>query len=56
MWQKNYWPGAHIAVSQTSGLLKYLQLDLSPKLHPDSYVFGGEVYAGWFTDWGEGGW
>jgi hypothetical protein len=45
-----------VAVSQTSGLLKYMQIDLSPVLDPDSLVLGGEVYAGWFTDWGEGGW
>ena len=33
-------------------MLKYPNIDLSGVLSKDSLVFGGEVYSGWFTDWG----
>lgn len=37
-------------------MLKYLHLELSPKLDKDSFIFGGEVYSGWFNDWGDSSW
>jgi beta-galactosidase len=31
-------------------------LELSSRLDADSFVFGGEVYSGWFNDWGDASW
>jgi beta-galactosidase len=51
-WDVSYWNGAHIGLSETSSLLRYVDIELSPKRNKDSLVFGGEVYSGWFTEWG----
>lgn len=54
LWENNYWPGAHIGLSESSDILKYLNIELSPRRSKSSLIFGGEVYSGWFTDWGTG--
>lgn len=53
VWRNNYWKGAHIGLSESSNMLKYLNLELSSVRSKDSLIFGGEVYSGWFTDWGD---
>ena len=41
-------------MSETAVMLRYADIELSPLRSSDSLVFGGEIYSGWFTEWGWG--
>ena len=34
-------------------MLRFVDIQLSPLRSKDSFVFAGELYSGWFTEWGQ---
>jgi len=53
-WQKHYWPGAHIGISSGEpNMSDYTLILSSPERDNSTIVFGGEIYTGWLTHWGE---
>lgn len=47
---KSHWKGGIIGVNNGNSKDDY---ELARKLDPDVFVFGGEIYTGWMTHWGE---
>lgn len=48
---KTYWDGAE-AVGMNGVMAESYYADIKKK-YPNSYLFGGEIYSGWMTHWGE---
>jgi beta-galactosidase len=47
---KSHWAGGNIGVN---GGVTQTDYDNAKKLDPSVFIFGGEIYPGWLTHWGE---
>lgn len=47
---KSHWPGGNMGVNNGVSEADYTT---AKKLDPSVYIFGGEIYPGWLTHWGE---
>lgn len=47
---KSHWPGGNMGVNNGITQNDY---NIAKSLDPNVYIFGGEIYPGWLTHWGE---
>lgn len=48
--EKSHWDGANIGINDGNTEEKYL---IARLIEPQGLLFGGEIYSGWLTHWGE---
>ena len=48
--KNSHWSGGNIGVNSANVESDY---EAAKKLDPNVYIFGGEIYPGWLTHWGE---